>query len=97
MREKVTDSWRENERANKSHTTFGLKAKSAQAPGFRGHGLALTAGRGAAAIALVGATVKMVRIGLGGVADFVGWRRSAEKMTVPVVPEQVPSNKHSNR
>jgi len=71
MREKVTDSWRENERANKSHTTFGLKAKSAQAPGFRGHSLAVSAGRGAAAIALVGATVKMVRIGLAELRIFL--------------------------
>jgi hypothetical protein len=97
MREKVTDSWRENERANKAHTTFGLKAKSAQAPGFRGHGLAVTAGRGAAAIALVGATVKMVRDGLGGVGDFSWLAAQRRKTTVPVVPEYVPSNKHSNR
>jgi hypothetical protein len=87
MREKVTDSWRENERANKSHTTFGLKAKSAQAPGFRGHGLAVTAGRGAAAIALVGATVKMVRIGLGGAADFSWLAAQRRKTMAPVVPE----------
>jgi len=86
MREKVTDSWRENEPANKSHTTFGLKAKPAQAPGFRGHGLAVTAAEGRPPLRWSVRRSKWFATGLVELGIFlVGG--AAQKNDAPVVPE----------